>query len=169
MADAQGSATKVCAEFSACTVQVRLRCSKLLSVCRGAGWQLSDTVIGTLRQGEWDRSLVTLKHLMSAQRVRPCLTRCSGCELHGSSWKGWWGLCKILCLSRRHHAVQLRLMAQQAACFIATISDGAAPGVVANCIGSLPAWYVLPHKAANYIWCPQHHPLAASRPLAALP
>eukprot|EP00891_Asterochloris_glomerata_P006625 jgi/Astpho2/6625/Aster-x1385 len=27
------------------------------------------TVIGTLRQGEWDRSLVTLKHLLSAQRV----------------------------------------------------------------------------------------------------
>ena len=50
MAIPQGSATKGCADFSAsycCTVQVHPCCSKLLSVCRDAGWQLSD-------HSDWD-------------------------------------------------------------------------------------------------------------------
>ena len=33
----------------------------------GGNWLT--TMIGTVRQGEWDRSLVTLKHLAAAQKV----------------------------------------------------------------------------------------------------
>ena len=31
------------------------------------------TLIGTVRQGEWDRSLATLKHLVAAQQVPSCI------------------------------------------------------------------------------------------------
>ena len=78
MANAQGNAIKGCAELSlscCCSVQVHLRCSSCSLCAETLGGNCLTTVIGTLRQGEWDRSLVTLKHLLSAQRVGPRLTR----------------------------------------------------------------------------------------------
>lgn len=39
-------------------------------VCAEAlGGNCLTTMIGTVRQGEWDRSLATLKHLVAAQQV----------------------------------------------------------------------------------------------------